>query len=221
MAKIFGQYDGTLCKEDVCRELSSIALTLFLKGDSEMKHDYHAAYGTITIRPLRSMDIETLRVWRNDEENSRFLRKIGYITPQMQINWFQEYLNNENELVFAIDETKELKCMVGSMALYNWDRKMDTCEIGKIQIGVPEAHGKGIGRKSLVLAMKIAYQRMGVRKILASVHPDNSQAYHNDMKIGFHVVGLIPSAVGGHEFELEITEEDVKRANDYYDSIMI
>jgi hypothetical protein len=26
LAKIFGQYDGTLCKQDVCRELCGVAL---------------------------------------------------------------------------------------------------------------------------------------------------------------------------------------------------
>ena len=38
MTKIFGQYDGTLCKQDACRELCGVALTVdFTVGGA---HDF-------------------------------------------------------------------------------------------------------------------------------------------------------------------------------------
>ena len=186
-----------------------------------MKHDYSARLGDIFIRQLDENDIELLRIWRNDQENTKFLRNVGYITEEMQRTWYQGYLKNEHDLVFAIEDTGELKRVVGSLSLYDWNKEADTCEIGKIQIGDPAAHGKGIGRRTLVMAMKIAFQKLGITKIVASVHPDNVQAYHNDMKIGFRVVGEKPSIVGGNELRLEMFEEDARNNNSYYDQIIV
>ena len=184
-----------------------------------MRHDYSARLDDILIRQLGEDDIELLRTWRNDKENTKFLRDVGYITEEMQRKWYHGYLDNEHDLVFVIEDTGELKRVVGSLSLYDWDKEANKCEIGKIQIGDPAAHGKGIGRKTLVMAMKIAFQKLGITKIVASVHPDNVQAYHNDMKIGFRVVGETPSVAGGNELLLEMFEEDARSKNSYYDQI--
>ena len=186
-----------------------------------MKHDYSASLDSILIRQLREDDIELLRTWRNDTENTKFLRNVGYITKEMQSKWYRGYLDNEHDLVFAIEDVGELKRVIGSLSLYNWDKEANTCEIGKIQIGDSAAHGRGIGRKSLVMAMKIAFQKLGITKILASVHPDNVQAYHNDMQVGFRVVGETPSIVGGNELLLDMVEEDARSNNPYYDHIIV
>lgn len=186
-----------------------------------MRHDYSARLDNILIRPLNENDIELLRAWRNNRENTKFLRDIGYITEEMQKRWYHGYLENEHDLVFAIEDTGDLKRVVGSLSLYDWQKESKTCEIGRIQIGDIEAHGKGIGRKTLVMAMKIAFQSLGIKKIVASVHPDNVQAYHNDMKVGFRVVGEVPSVVGGNELLLEMFEEDARSKNPYYDQIIV
>ncbi len=186
-----------------------------------MRHDYSAKLGAVLIRQLEAEDIELLRKWRNDKETTKFLRDVGYITEEMQRRWYESYLDNEHDLVFAIEETEELGRVVGSLSLYDWDKEKKTCEIGKIQIGDIDAHGKGIGRKTLVMAMKIAFKKLGILKIVASVHPDNIQAYKNDMAIGFRVVGEIPSVAGGNELLLEMTEEDARKTNIYYDEINV
>ena len=184
-----------------------------------MEHNYSAKLGDILIRQLDTEDLELLREWRNNQDDSKFLRDVGYITAEMQKKWYQGYLDNDRELIFAIEYSGEINSVVGSLALYDWDKEAKTCEIGKIQIGDTRAHGKGIGRRTLVMAMKIAYQKLNIQKIVASVHPDNVQAYHNDMKIGFQVVGEIPSIAGGSELLLEMYEDDARKTNAYYDQI--
>lgn len=178
-----------------------------------MKHNYSARYGNILLRPLEEGDIENLRVWRNNTHQTRFLRPVGHITPEMQQQWFEKYLTNENEITFAIVETKDLNRMVGSVALYDFEG--DVAEIGKIQIGDPEAGGRGIGRVSLVMAMWIGFKRMGLKKIIASVHQENIAAHKNDMKVGFQIVGNHPSVVGGLEDEIKIDEARLCEVNTY------
>ncbi len=186
-----------------------------------MLHSYGAGYSNVVIRPLEEKDIETIRRWRNDTSQTKFLRDVGHITSQMQLEWYNNYLKDESQVIFAIDEVDELNRMVGSLAVYNINPNEHTAEIGKIQIGDPAAHGKGIGRVSLVMAMKIAIRLMGIEKILGGVSRDNVQAYTNDMRVGFRIVGEHISDNGIVEADIELDESDLFRANDYYESIEV
>ena len=193
--------------------------TIMLYSFSEIKNNCVAKYKNMELKPLTKDDIENLRQWRNDPSQTQFLRQIGHITPEMQLNWYNDYLEDQSQIVFAIHETESINRMVGSVALYGIKMDEHVCEVGKIQIGVPEAHGKGLGRVSLVAAIKIAFRCLGIEKIVASVHQQNVQAHTNDLKIGFRIVGEIDSVVGGKEDLIEMLEEDAQRANKYYEDI--
>lgn len=184
-----------------------------------MNHNYGAQYQDVRLRPLEKRDIEKLRLWRNDASKTQFLRKVGEITPEMQEKWFEDYLINPDEITFAIEEISELHRIVGSVALYNFHG--NTAEVGKIQIGDSEANGRGIGRKSLVMAMWIGFKKMKLKKIVGAVHQDNIAAHKNDMKIGFQIVGKHPAHVGGFEDELEIDEKRLAEVNEYVSQILL
>lgn len=182
-----------------------------------MDHSYYAKYKNILLRPLCHDDIESLRIWRNDMNATRFLRQIGYITPDRQEEWFQSYLQNKNEITFAIVETEELNRIVGSVSIY--DICSTQAEFGKIQIGDDEAHGKGIGRMSTVMVLAIGFKKLGLKKIVACVHRDNIAAHSVYMKVGFKIVGSKKSAVGGIEDIIEIDRDTLFKINDYADKI--
>lgn len=184
-----------------------------------MNHNYEAVYNNIHIRPLKYDDIENLRSWRNDTEATRFLRHVGYITSDMQERWYENYLLNPSEICFAVEETSELKRMVGSVSLYNIDH--DIAEVGKILIGDPEAHGRGIGRKCLVMTMLIGFDKLGLQKIIGVVNQENIAAHKNDMSVGFRIVGAHPSIVGGVEDEIEIDRDSLLKTNEYAKNIIV
>lgn len=186
-----------------------------------MKHTYTAQVDHVMIRPVEAADIEFLRKWRNDSTITGFLRKIGIITKEMQKQWFDEYLNDDSEIFFSIEETDDLNRLVGSLALYHLDSKKESCEIGKILIGDSEAHGRGMGRKSFVMAMKIGFQKLGMQRIVVTVHPENTPSYMNILKTGFRKMGEVPSVIGGNELLLEITEEETRKHNPFYDDIIV
>ena len=190
-----------------------------MKRGNVMKHNYYAEYDNVRLRPLREEDIEKIRVWRNDTENSKYLRKIGHISPEMQKKWFDAYLNNEDELIFAIEETKEFGCLVGSVSLYNFTNEQ--AEFGRILIGDRRTSGRGIGRISSVLAMHIGFECLGINKIVASVHEKNLRAYSTYMKIGFEVVGKHPFGDGDYELEIEMSKARLKNVNSYVNEINI
>lgn len=184
-----------------------------------MNHNYGASYENVRLRPLKKEDIEKLRIWRNDASKTQYLRPIGEITPEMQERWYEDYFVNPDEIIFAIEENERLNRIVGSIALYNFHG--DTAEVGKIQIGDSEANGCGIGRKSLVMAMWIGFQKLNLKKIVGSVHRKNKAAHINDIRVGFQIVGEHESPVGGIEDEIEIDEGRLLQINPYIPQIIL
>lgn len=184
-----------------------------------MKHEHYARYKNVYLRPLNESDIENLRIWRNDKSKTKYLRKIGEITPQMQKIWFGNYLKNDNEITFAIVETEQLNRMVGSVSLYNFEA--NSAEFGRIQIGDSEANGKGLGRVSTAMVLKIGFKKLGLKKIVGSVHRDNIAAYKTDMRIGFLVTGSHIAPMGGIEDEIEIDEKRFLEINPYASEIIV
>jgi len=184
-----------------------------------MRHNFYGEHLNVALKPLSMENLEALRKWRNNKNQTKFLRPIGNITPEMQMNWFKSYLDDQRAVNFGIYETEKLNRFVGSLSIYDIDD--NRAEIGKIQIGDDEAHGMGIGRTSLIIAMKIGFELIGLTEIYASVHQDNVAARTNDLRIGFKIVGNHPSCVGGFEDEIVIHLDELYSANPNVDKIKI
>ena len=111
--------------------------TLFLKN-KKMRHTITLSQYNITLRPVEETDIESLRCWRNDSANAKYIRALPYITPQMQREWFEAYLKDDDHVMFAALRAGEL---IGSVSLY--DRYGEEAQFGRLLIGNPTARGKG------------------------------------------------------------------------------
>lgn len=184
-----------------------------------MKHNIVVEYKHVRIRPLTEDDLENLRRWRNDEKMSTFLRKIGEITPEMQMNWYKKDCADVTTATFAIEEISELNRMVGSVSVYDIDG--DVAEVGKIVVGDPEAKGKKIGYYGLLMAMYAGYQKLGIKNYLGEVHEDNKPAYINDMRAGFIVTGKHKFADGGYELEMHLPKEHFWDTHDFLSDFKI
>lgn len=169
-----------------------------------MKHKYSNKYKNVSIRPLFESDIEFLRKWRNDEANTKYLRKLPYITADMQRLWYEKYLSNEEELCFAIDEIETLNRMVGSLSLYDFTDKQ--AEFGKILIGDPDAHGKNIGVNSIVALLYVAFNDLKLERVILHVYVANTGAVHVYKKVGFSVEN-VHIADGKEEFLMKISKK--------------
>ena len=180
-----------------------------------MDHNYYGLYNNIKLAPLKEDEIERLREWRNQKEETRFLRDVGYISKEMQLNWFQEYLKEPNIFIFSIHECEKLNRMIGSVALYNFRDKK--AELGKIQIGDKEAHGIGAGKLAMAILCKIGFELMGLDIIDGHVNKNNVAAYKNDLAIGFKV---IQKSESGEDY-IQIDSESLALANGYYNQIEI
>lgn len=184
-----------------------------------MRHHFEIRYENIKLRPLKKEDIEILREWRNDKETTFYLRDIGYITKEMQANWYESYENNKSELTFVIEEKNVSNAIVGSISLY--DIKDDIAEVGRVQIGCKEAHGKGIGRTALAMICWFGFQSLNLKTIIASVHQENIAAHKNHMRTGFTVEGKKSFEKGGFEDLVKITGDSLIQSNNFLNEIKI
>ena len=139
-----------------------------------MKHNFQGKYKNVFIRQIEERDIEEIRRWRNKSSNTKYLRKLPYITKEMQMMWYEHYLNNTEEMMFAIEETEELHRMVGSFSLYNFTENQ--VEFGKILIGNNKAHGKHVGTNALKWAVNFAFQCLKKERVILHVYAENSPA---------------------------------------------
>lgn len=148
-----------------------------------MIHNISFSLNNIVLRQIKENDIESLRVWRNDPNNSMYLRKINYITPEMQKQWYDNYLRNNKEIAFAIVETNQINDIVGSVSLYNFsDNK---AEFGRILIGNKDAHGKKIGYTATIAVLKIAFDILELEEVVLECNNDNLRAIRVYEQAGF------------------------------------
>lgn len=148
-----------------------------------MDHNHTSQFKNVLLKPLTEENIENLRLWRNDSNNSKYLRTIPFITSEMQKSWYEKYLVNDDELCFSINEIEELNKMVGSLSLYEF--RNNQAEFGKILIGDSDAHGRSIGYHSVIAVLKIAFIDLCLEKVVLHVYDENIAAKHIYEKAGF------------------------------------
>lgn len=193
-----------------------------------MKHCYKCSYENIIVRPLEAGDIESLRQWRNDPANTKFLKQIPYITPEMQKSWYERYLDDASELQFAIC-FKDSGELIGSCALYDPGVSDDTenyrqepkgltfkdvadvrvdsddagswsAEFGKFMIGAGDAHGKHAGVSAVKAIAEIAFYNMGLEKLVLHVFCDHLAAVKVYQQAGFEIADEHIADNGAPEF---------------------
>ena len=158
------------------------------------------------LRPLDVQDIESLRMWRNDPRNTKFLSKIPPITQEMQLAWFQRYLNNKDELCFAIVENEVLKRVVGSLSLHDFSQ--ESCFLGHVLIGDEDAHGKKVGSNASIAATQIAFDVLKLKTVKLYVFPENISAYKVYQQAGFRVSDVHKAENGAEEYTMTIERKD-------------
>ena len=170
-----------------------------------MNHTHTATRANVRIRPLAHEDIENLRLWRNDPTNCRWLRKIPHITPEEQELWWQSYLADEDTLAFATVEEGDLRRMVGSFSLHDFQN--DSCEFGRFLVGDPDAHGRGVGFNAVLAALEVAFFQLGLDSVFLHVFAANEPAVRAFERVGFVKVGST-KADRGEELTCKIDRTD-------------
>lgn len=187
-----------------------VDINVFLYMGYRMVHNYRIVYENIELRQIEEGDLEYLRDWRNDEENTRYLRKIPYITVEDQKKWFHNYLLNEDDMTFAIIENDIIKGIVGSLSLYNFCE--ENVEFGKLLIGNKLAHGKGIGVKVLNMLLRFIFDELDIINVYLFVFNNNIAAKKIYEKVGFEVINMSECINGDIEIYMHLSKDRYRKS---------
>lgn len=166
-----------------------------------MNHSFKACFKNVLLRQVLEEDLERLRNWRNEKTNCLFLRKLPYISREKQLDWYSNYLSNQDELFFSIVEQYSLNRLVGSLAFYNFT--VDSVEFGKFLIGDNDAHGKKIGVNSMFAALDFVFLSFNIKIVYLNVYKENTPALCVYKKVGFEFLDFL----NRKEIKMKLTRE--------------
>lgn len=156
-----------------------------------MKHSYKGTFEGMTLLPLTEITSEKYRVLRNNPEIRRWFTFNNEISKTQQKEWFNNYMKDPNDVMFAIFNGSGN--FVGANSLYDIDEH--SAEYGRIVID-SKYSGNGYGYKATIAAMLIARNQMDLKSIRLEVYSKNIPALNIYRKVGFEEIGEIKDSSG-------------------------
>lgn len=145
----------------------------------------------VYLRWLADTDVDDdYLTWMNDPEVTRYLESGKYpVTREALHRFVARFQDSTTDVGLAIVERVSDR-RIGSVTLnrINWvHRRADT----GILIGRKEYWGKGFAFEAWTLLIGYAFQRLGLRRIVAGAHPGNAGSIGALKKLGFAHEGTL------------------------------
>ena len=141
----------------------------------------------VSLRLLEEADLPRTLAWRNQDHIRRWFVHSDVITAEEHRRWFAGYRERDDDFVFVIEETLDLRRPVGQVSLYRIDWSRHRAEYGRLMIGAPEAAGRGLGHDATDVLIRYATTTLGMREIVLDVFADNAPALAIYAACGFRV----------------------------------
>jgi RimJ/RimL family protein N-acetyltransferase len=142
----------------------------------------------IRLRLLEKEDLSLILGWRNqDHVRTRFIHS-EIIRPEQHENWFEQYLQRDDDYLFVIEEIRYLRKPVGQVSIYKIDWERKRAEFGRLLIGEKDAAGKGIASAATNLILDFAFKTLQLDEIELLVKSDNEEAIRIYQDCGFREV---------------------------------
>ncbi len=134
----------------------------------------------LSLRPATLGDAHRIWVWRNDPETRQASFDTDPIPLEAHDSWFRESLALENRrlyvIVFAGMESGVVRLDIQG---------------GEAEVSIhlaPEARFRGVGPRALSVLADLAFGSLGVRRLTATIKPDNQPSLAAFAKAGFTLV---------------------------------
>jgi len=138
-------------------------------------------YG-VTFHRLTSDKIELVRNWRNDPKISKHMFFKEYITPEMQLKWFNS-INNDLNYYFIIEYNNE---EIGLINIKNIDKEKKCGETG-LFIYDDKYLGTDVSFRASFLFSCFVYEELKLDYTYIHVRMDNKRAIRYNIKLGARI----------------------------------
>ena len=141
----------------------------------------------VSLAPLGHSHADAMLRWTSDAEvrDNLGLRRVA--TREGTEAWLTRALSDDTVRAFAIHRDGE---HVGNVVLDRIDRHVGTTRL-HIYIGDAAVRGHGVGARATALAVKYAFDELGLHKVWLTVHAKNGRAIAAYARAGFHVEGVL------------------------------
>lgn len=143
--------------------------------------------GPISLRPITPDELEKTRAWANDLELRRLILRVGDVTPEDQLRWYERLQADASRQVFAVFEQGR---HVGNTGLYHIDPAHRRAEFW-ILLGDEGCRGRGLGGTVLGLMLTHGFEELGLHKIFLHVGEGNLAARRLYERFGFRQESLL------------------------------
>ncbi len=168
-----------------------------------MMHDYTLSTERLSFRQVELHDLFTIMTWRNNDEIRKWFFNKNKITEVQQLTWYENYLKNDNEMMFFLEMKDKMCTPVGTIALVNIDHQNSEAEIGRIMIGNFDVRGKGIGVECLETISHFGFEKLNLKCIYAYVLKNNISSLKIFNKTSYAITDAIRSENNEEYYKLE------------------
>lgn len=151
-----------------------------------MNHHYETENEELILRPMNEETSEAYRQLRNRDDNRIYFFHSEPIAKRAQQQWFENYLNKEQECMFAIYRRDDNR-FIGGVGIYDIDDVHKRAEVGRILIDSQSAGGRGYGAAALHLCADIAHRQLQMKEIYAYIYADNVRSVKSFRKAGYSI----------------------------------
>ncbi|MBE5913519.1 MAG: GNAT family N-acetyltransferase [Pseudobutyrivibrio ruminis] len=166
-----------------------------------MNHNFILESKRIILSSLEREDSEKYRLLRNRSDNCKYFFSNKEISAEDQDKWYQKYLNDESQIMFAICE-KANGDFVGGICIYDIDGSK--AEVGRIIIDRQKAGGKGYGAEAIKLINAFAKAELGLKMTYANIYATNIASIRSFENAGYT---LVSEENGIKKMELNLGEK--------------
>lgn len=135
--------------------------------------------GNAVLRPLRADDLPTTLEWRNHPDSRRWFLTTEPIEPEQHRQWFERYLEREDDHVFIVELDGRPAAQVALS-----DLARPRAEFGRLLVD-PDQRGQGLAHRATELCLRAAREQLGLTEIVLEVKHDNAPAVRAYERAGF------------------------------------
>ncbi len=142
----------------------------------------------VILRAMEPGDVELLYRWENEPEVWDIT---GTFAPVSRFA-LEQYVMNSNDFFSSkqlrlMIEEKKHQTTIGSIDIFDYSPLHRRAEIGIIIIR--EFRRKGLGKESLMLALRYVKETLGLHQLYCHIHADNKNSIALFKNAGFRFVG--------------------------------
>jgi RimJ/RimL family protein N-acetyltransferase len=144
------------------------------------------------MRSIERTDIEKLRLWRNRNEIRKNFFNKARISAVLQQKWFEGYKKRMDDIMFIFETHGGEN--IGTVSIYNIDKKNRSGEYGRLIIGDKKFLRKGFALEATREILRFGFKSLGLHRIYLQVFEENIQARKLYEEAGFQNEGLLRDA---------------------------